>query len=66
MKNWKRFGRKCSWPNQELFQQNYPGGTEENHKNSLSGQLVFHLIFEPAHFKEKSRALQNVQCKHIK
>jgi hypothetical protein len=34
--NWKGFGRKRSWPNFKALSQHFSGGTEENHKKSLS------------------------------
>jgi hypothetical protein len=32
--NWKRFGRKRSWPNFKVLSRNSPGGTEETAKKT--------------------------------
>jgi hypothetical protein len=36
----KEFGRKWLWFNFKVISQYSPGGTEKNHKNPQSGELV--------------------------
>jgi hypothetical protein len=45
--NWKRFGRKRSWPHFKVLFRNSRGGTEKNHERTQSGQPFSGLRFEP-------------------
>jgi hypothetical protein len=54
--NWKGLGRKQPWPNLKLLSRHSPGGTEEYHKKSQSGETVSGPRFEPGTFRIRSKS----------
>jgi hypothetical protein len=48
-----------------LQPQHLPGGTEENHENPQTGQLVYRLNFKPDTSKNKAEAEKHVAVDYI-
>jgi hypothetical protein len=43
--DWKRVGKKWSWPNLKYYPEHLPGGTEENHETRSQGNRSVGLNF---------------------
>jgi hypothetical protein len=57
--NWKRLGRKRSWPNFKVLSWNSPGGTEENHRNLNLDSRSTGPRFEPRTLWIRSRSINH-------